>query len=374
MHHTTLPNLVQGARQHEADLVAASARRVAAGERPLQRMEAPTLPFDGAGEAFVSLTGKALTVTTLSVIGTVADTKPLESISQVMDWRSGVIFAERAALAATLKAFASSHKVRTIAYLCRLPVNGRHAVLTDTLAMRFVAPGPPASLETWRTAFGLGRLPLPELLVRLAREAAAGETTVLPGAVADLRRYGKEAAFHLSKGRAEAIRAYKAITRHADLWAAVQHADPLLRETYLRSGDTVTATPFKMLGGLVECHVSTPFKIRPGSSVVVWRDGERGLPATLVDLGFDPGTETLTAKLARPSTGKRRRNGYDQLFDALNSGESFYLTTQPFAGTAAPGGGRRQGSWTFGRSVTRELPLFVSLAAAAPQGSTGGTP
>lgn len=191
-------------------------------------------------------------------------------------------------------------------------------------------------------------------------------TSTARTAVSKLKGYGREIAAYLMKGRAEAIGAYRTVTRRADLWEAVQHADPLLRETYLGLGDTVTATPFKMLGGLVECHVSTPFKIRPGSSVVVWSDGGRGLPATLVDLGFDPEAECLTAKFSKPSVGKRRRNGYDALFDALGADTPFFVTTQPFAGKDAPGGPKgRQDSWTAGQSVTRELPLFVSLAAAA---------
>ena len=338
-------------------------------------MDAPTLSFDGAGETLVYLAGKTLTMSDVGLVtGTVGKTVVDDVPGRVTAWRTGVVFADRAALSATLKALGTSerpHRSRAISYVCRLPVNGQHAVLTDALAMRFVAPGPPSSLETWRAAFRLEGLPTTELLVRLATEAAAGESTVFPGAVADLRRYGKEVSSHLSKGRSEAIGAYKVVTRHADLWNAVQHADPLLREAYLRTGDTVTATPFKMLGGLVECHVSTPFKIRPGSSVVVWRDGERGLPATLVDLGFDPEAERLTAKFAGPATGKRRRNGYNVLFDSLGTGEELFVTTQPFGGSAQPGaGGRNHGTWSAGRSVARELPLFVSLAAAAsPEGS-----
>ena len=369
--HQIPPFDVEGsARPSESDLVARSASQVAAGGPPLLRMKAPTCSFDGAGEAFVYLAGKRLVVAD-PLSNAVMD----DVAAHVTDRRIGVFFADRAALAATLKALGGSPagrgRARAIAYLCRLPMNGQYTVLTDALAMRFVAPGLASALSTWRAAFHLEGCPTTELLVRLANEAAAGETEVVSDAVSNLRRCGREAMAHLFTGRPNAIDAYKAVTRHDDLWAAVLHTDPLLRTAYLRSGDTVAVSPFKPLGGLIECRVSTPFKIRPGSAVVVWRDGESGLPATLVALGFDPEAECLTAKLAPPATGKRRRNGYDALFDATgrpgqSSGETFYATTQPFTGSSLPGAGRRrQGSWSSGRSVTRELPLFVSLAAAA---------
>ena len=369
MHHTAPLGVT------ETESVAESARRVAAGGRPLQRMEAPTLFFQSVAEAFVYLDGKRLVIARIGLAsGAITNATAGDVVGTIVVWRTGVIYADRAALAATQKALGTSekpHRSRAISYICRLPVNGQHAVLTDALAQRFVAPGPAGSLGTWRAAFHLEGLSTPELLVRLAAEASSGDSTVFPAAVAKLRDYGKAIYFDLMQGRSRAVNAYKTTTRHDDLWNAVLHADPLLRDAYLRTGDTITATPFKMLGGIVECNVSTPFKIRPGSAVVVWQDGGQGLPATLVDLGFDQATESLTAKFSTPTTGKRRRNGYDTLFDALNSGESFYVTTQPFDGSGAPGnGGRSPRSWCSGRSVTRELPLFVSLAAAAsPQGS-----
>ncbi len=381
MHRIPPFDVEGGTRPCESDLVSRSPGQVAEGGSPLLRMKAPTCSFDGSGEAFVYLAGKRLAMADLSVLGTINDAVTNDVAARVGTWRPGVIFADRTALAATMKVLGGSPaggaKARAIAYLCRLPMNGQYAVLTDALAMRFVPPGPANALSTWRAAFHLEGLPTPELLVRLAKEAAAGETEVISDAISNLRHHGKEAMMHLFAGRSKAIDAYKAVTRHGDLWAAVQHTDPLLRTAYLDSGDTVAAVPFKPLGGLVECRVSTPFKIRPGSAVLVWRDGESGLPATLVALGFDPEAECLTAKFAPPATGKRRRNGYDALFDATvgrgqSTTETFYVTTQPFTGSAPPGGGRgHQGSWSSGRSVTRELPLFVSLAAVAqPQGSS----
>lgn len=385
MHRTAPFDIPTGARPSEEELVAESAQRVAGGSTPLARMAAPTLSFDNAGEAFVYLDGKRLVMAKGAVLGGISDIVTSGVALQVAEWRTGVVFADRAALNATMKALSDSpsgrRKARTIAYLCRLPLNGQHAVLTDALAQRFVAPGATRALSTWQEAFHLKGASTPELLMRLATHAASGESTVIPDAVSKLRGHGKDAAFHLSKATSGAIEAYKAITRHGDLWSAVEHADPILRESYLRTGDTVAVEPFKMLGGIVEARVSTPFKIRPGSSVLVWRDGDRGLSATMVELGFDPEAEALTARFAKPATGKRRRNGYDVLFDALGSrgkgtGEVLYVTTEPFAGKAAPGGGHKAtGSWTAGRSITRELPLFVSLAAAAAPQSTpsGGT-
>ena len=367
----------------EAERVAASAAQVAAGGRPLLRMEAPSLSFEGSGEAFVYLTGKRLVMVSLSVLGDATSTVTTDVAQKVADWRTGVIFADRAALTATAKALSDSpgarRKARVIAYLSRLPLNGQYAVLTDALALRFVAPAPAASIEGWRGFFHVERIGFTESLLRLATEAAGGETTVIPDAISRLRTSGKSIAFHLFKGPYEQVKAFRSVTRHADLWAALLHSDQITGQAYLRSGDTVVAEPVRMLGGIVEARVSTPFKLRPGSGVLVWRDGDRGLPATLVDLGFDAESEMLTARFSKPASGKRRRNGYDVLFDGLGArgkgnGEALYVTTQPFSGTEAPGGvGNRSTSWTAGRSITRELPLFVSLAAAAsPQGKHSG--
>jgi hypothetical protein len=375
MHRIAPFDIPESARTSEEALVAESARRVAAGGTPLERMVAPSLYFDGAGEVFVQLTQGKLVLRTVSMLGELGDTITSNVANQIVDRRNGVIFVDRAALNAAMKALAADspngqRRARVIAYLCRLPLNSKYAVLTDTLAQRFVAPGPATSLSTWRDAFHLEGVGDFELLVRLAQRAASGETPVIPDAISRLRSYGNSCAFSLFKGRSESIAAYKSITRHGDLWAAVEHTDPILQAHYLRSGDTIAAMPFKMLGGLVEARVSTPFKIRPGSSVLVWKDG-RGLPATMVELGFDPETESLTARFTTPATGKRRHNGYDMLFDALGyrghgTGETFYVTTEPFAGSETPGGKHNMhGSWSAGRSVTRELPLFVSLAAAA---------
>lgn len=384
--HTTAPfDIPASARPSEEELVAESARLVAAGGTPLQRMVAPTLSFDNAGEALVYLEGKRLVMVRTALVGGISETLTSDIASQVAEWRNGVVFADRAALNATTKALGDSpagrRKARVTSYLCRLPLNGQYAVLTEALARRFVAPGPAGVLSTWRGAFHLEGVPTPELLVSLSTCAASGETPVIPDALSRLRGHGKSAAFQLSKGMSEAIGAYRTITRHGDLWSAVEHADPLLRESYLRIGDTVAVEPFKMLGGIVEARVSTPFKIRPGSSVLVWSDGGRGLPATMLELGFDPEAEALTARFTKPATGKRRRNGYDLLLDALGprgkgTGEVLYVTTEPFAGREAPGDSHKaSGSWTAGRSVTRELPLFVSLAAAAaPQGQPSGGP
>lgn len=370
MHYTTPP--LPG--QNEAQLVAESARRVAAGNGPLQRMTSPTLAFQQSGELFVYLEHGQLQMSYISLAGGIRHPTTTDIANEVKRWNNGVIFADRSAFAVTLGLLKKEYEKLTIDAICytmQLALNGRYTILTDALATRYVAPGAPGSLETWREAFHIGKRPMLNLLVALAAKASDGENLVFPNAVSTLQEYGGEILSELSKGWSRAIQAYKVATRHSDLWNAVQHSDSLLRDIYLATGDTISVTPLKMLGGRVECKVSTPFKIRPGSSVVIWQDGGTGLPATFVDLGFDPESESLTGHFAPPTAGKTKRNGYDMLFDSLRSPMKMFVTTQPFVGGTAKssmGSGPLYGLPSRS-NITRDLPLFVSLAAAATPNS-----
>ena len=288
----------------------------------------------------------------------------------VVQW----IFADRRTLTVLLKQMNDSptdrRMAKALAYTSKMPLNGRCHVLTDALALKYTTSAKLTSIAAWKAAFGLGDLDTQQALVELIRLASEGENAVFPAAVPSLTSLGRLAFSKIVSGKQSAIAAYKLITRHHDLWEAVVHSDALLRETAVRRGDTIVATPYKFLGGMVECRVSTPFKIRPGSSVVVWRDDECGLSATLVSLGFDSASESLTARFTSPRVGKSKPNGYKEMFEAAidRSGveRQFYVTTQPFEGTdryISPA--IYSNSWIAGRSVNRELPLFVSLAAAA---------
>ena len=380
MHLTTkIPTGAQTPDGHnltDEEARAESARRVAAGQLPLLRMEAPSLGLNGVGDAFVCLSKGKLSMSTLSMvperIGATAVPES-EIASKVAQWSAGcVLFADRASLSAVLRGLERSGvpkdrmRARAIAYMCRLPLNGRYAVLTDALATRYIAPEPRPTLGTWRAALHVdGQRSTLEAAFELANIAASGEALVTPamkmGSLATLAQTGKHIYEGLCYGESAAVRTFKAINTHVDIWAAIERTDAILRQNAMRSGDTVEATPITMLGGIVECAVTTPFKLRPGSEVIVWRDGTDWLPATLLDLGYDQATEGLTARFAPPQAGKRSRNGYELLFDKTGSGERTLVTSAPYVG----GGGSRGASWSSGQIVTREVPLYVTLAAAA---------
>ena len=372
----TNPEAPKGHILTDDEAKAESARRVAAGHLPLQRMEAPGLVFDDAGDALVWLAGGKLKMATLSVVPELIGPSSVSTemvADTVIEWAKGVVFADRASLSAVLRALERSgspikrQRGRVVSYMTRLPLNSQFTVLTDALASRYVAPGE-STIAAWRSSFRLSQsLSQVEALVALARIAGDGDVTVLPKALATLAASGVKIRTLLNGGHGSAVHAYNAVNSHVELWSTVERTDPLLRLASLRSGDTVTATPFKMIGGIVECLVSTPFKLRPGSSVIVWADGGPGLPATLLDLGYDPASGTLTARFTTPATRKRRSNGYDMIFDKIGSGESVFVTTEPYTGSGgkfAPSlkGGRQ---WKSGQTISRELPLYVSLAAAA---------
>lgn len=208
-----------------------------------------------------------------------------EIASKVAHWAAGcVVFADRASLSAVVRRLERSESVadrlrgRSIAYLCRLPLNGNTPSSPTLWPPRYVAPEPKPTLGTWRTSLGIDRqLPTLQAIGELAKTAASGEVPVTPTAPRVLAESGKGIYGDLSAGAPAVVRTFKAINNHVDLWSAVERTDALLRQNALGSGDTVEAVPFKMLGGIVECTVSTRFKLRPGSEVLVWQDDAAGI-------------------------------------------------------------------------------------------------
>jgi hypothetical protein len=144
-----------------------------------------------------------------------------------------------------------------------------------------------------------------------------------------------------------------------EMWGAFQRTDRYLRSSFLRTGDVVKVTPFKCLGGIIEATATTPFKLRPGSSVFVF-DDNTGYEVSLLDLGFDNNAQSLTARFAAS-----KNSGYDMLADPARRGSEFWVTSAPFHVNQRGGPGAvRQGA-AGGEPIARELPLYVSLAAAA---------
>ncbi|MHB1599480.1 MAG: hypothetical protein ACYCXY_11480 [Acidimicrobiales bacterium] len=112
-------------------------------------MEAPGLGLTGTGDAIVYISNGKVTLSVQTVSGGAKSVVSEQEIAgTVAQWSAGsVVFADRASLSAVVRQLERSGaegdrlRARSIACLCRLPLNGQYAILTDVLAVRYVAPG-----------------------------------------------------------------------------------------------------------------------------------------------------------------------------------------------------------------------------------------
>jgi hypothetical protein len=282
-----------------------------------------------------------------------------------------MIFTDRATLNAVTKVlnrtgdYKAKKAAQVITYMTKVPMAYQSVVLTDALASKYWAPTGCNTLSGWMAAFGMPTSPPATGAIRaLIERASDGTMTMFPAALSEASVKGLFDS--LRAGKKSSIDAYRKINSHMEMWGAVQRTDRHLRSSFLRTGDVVKVTPFKCHGGIIEATATTPFKLRPGSSVFVFNDTD-GLEATLLDLGFDNETQSLTARFTN-STGfggdRRKRSGYDMLADPARRGTEFWVTSAPFQANNR-GGSRSTRANGGGDTVVRELPLYVSLAAAA---------
>jgi hypothetical protein len=348
-----------------------SSERVAVGQLPLLRTEIPGMPRDCDEHGFMFVISGGAKPVILESNGSSDRIGPnAEEIIDLYEQGHRMLFTDRATLSAVLRVlnrtgnYKNKKAAQVIAYLAKLPMAYHAVVLTDALALKYWAPVGCDDLAGWVAAFGMTSMSDVGAIRSLIERAGEGTSPVFPCAFG--YRLGRGLFRSLRAGKRSSIDAYRKINSHMEMWGAVQRTDRHLRSSFLRTGDVVKVTPFKCLGGIIEATATTPFKLRPGSSVFVF-DDSAGYEVSLLDLGFDSGTQSLTARFAPSTFGSKRTksNGYDMLADPARRGSEFWVTSAPFqANRRTNPGDVRQGTVGDG-APTRELPLYVSLAAAA---------
>jgi hypothetical protein len=366
-------------REYDAKMKEASGARVADGKTPTPRLSSPSLY--GTDDNLVQLRlnengqvvlghlgadvrgnlspmiGKALKATNLS------DLLHTSGLPEIM-------FDDQRTLAVALKSLSAStvrqhsRDARIVKYLANQPGMARCCVLTDLLSQRFWAT-PTMNADVigdWSAVFGLGTLSESERFSTLVDRVSAGKSDVLTAP--NFRISAKFIADSLLRNNSSKAETFTALQNHNDVWEAVCGSDPLLYERGLLVGSTARIVPIDRDGVFVLCEVSTPFKLRPGNSIMVFGGVfPKGLPLKLVSLDFDAATGKLIAKITGSQTksNKGEPKGFFFLSDETQRGHEFFAINEPFLGggknfakkaTAAAKGGKR------------EIPLDVSLAAS----------
>lgn len=256
---------------------------------------------------------------------------------------------------------------RQLAAARTFPISSRLVVLTEVLSEMFWLPrGRNAGdINEWADAFGIR--PGGDMLDQLYRKAGL-DGVDSPDAGTGAAKLAKYENCALEDARlsnlAAACRAYKKIGNVGEFFDVMAAKDPALTERNIIAGRISTVRTIAYGDGVYRCVVSTPFKQRTGSRVVVW-DAEAGHP------GYKSGTPAQLSGTSLNAAGELvahfdapRQNG---LFERRGT---VVVAPQPFI----MAGGKGDASiWTKAitgrngdgrKAVRREVDLEVILAGS----------
>lgn len=377
-------------REFDALMHEKSAQRVMAGKGPLPRMSVPTLYSRESSTVYLA-SGSSGAVRAIGWTHEARDkdnnkqhSPALQGISAARNLTAteianfftstsllDVCFVDRASLLAAVKLLSASkvgaeNRVgRVVKYLAAQPAMSRCSVLTTALAQKYWTPTDfnASDFNAWaamlrvdpdQTRFERAKL--------LAERARAGKKEVIPAA--NFTTSSNTIANSLLRWNSAKVEAFTAVQSHNDLWEAVCGSDPLLYERGLLVGSTARIVPICYEGGVLEAEASTPFKLRPGSNIMVFGGVfPKGLPVRLNALDFNADTGKLIAKIVRVTKKSRKGepDGFFFLSDETSRGKEFYAISEPFTGG---GGFSPRAKATDGKMRSRDIPLDVSLAAS----------
>ncbi len=377
-------------REFDALMHEESAQRVLSGKGPVPRMSVPTLYAKENSTLFLA-SGSSGAVRAIGWAHEVRDkdgnrqhSPALAGISttrnltttEIANFFTGtslldVCFVDRASLIATVKLLSAS-KIgtesrvgRVVKYLAAQPAMSRCSVLTTALAQKYWTPTDfnASDFNAWAAMFKVDAdLTRFERSKILAERARAGKKEVIPAA--NFVTSSNTIANSLLRWSGAKVEAFTAVQNHNDMWEAVCGSDPLLYERGLLIGSTARIVPISYDGGVIDAEVSTPFKLRPGSNIMVFGGVfPKGLPVRLNALDFDADSGKLIAKIVRVAKKPKRGepDGFFFLSDDTSRGKEFHAINEPFMGG---GGFSPRAKASDGKMRSRDIPLDVSLAAS----------
>jgi len=366
-----------------------SAEQVATGGHPLMRMSAPTLTT--TPEAMVVIgAGRSGAVRCIAKTPDLPSTHPMlhVPVSQNLTAQTladlftttglvDVVIADRITVRAVVGILAKDTNPKSkwlskiIGYLARRPAINQCAVLTDALAEKFWCPaGSNADdLRMWGQALGMTASRYGGV-----RELIAACTDGVPSVVvgrSNLRNSSSDVTSAMLRGNKARVDAFDALGTHEGMWAALQGSDPVLYRRGLRTGSTVALTIADNMSSHLTCSVSTPCKLRTGSTVVAFTTNGTVFQVRLERMDFDPATEQLQVVLG-PGTGTKilgsggLRNQWTMMCQYPVGSDGFCAITAPFMGRSSSrfAGAQRFGPAVAARRPNRSVPLDVALAAA----------
>lgn len=352
----------------EAARKAESAKAVADGGRPLMRIGSAPVPHSSWGRPVDVVFVKDGVLYRDSHYGSL-HVETAEHLQSVDELRV-VVFADQGALrlaVKTLENAGAQQAARAIPYLVRQGYTSSFVCLTTSLAVRWWDPfRGKGLLQQWAKAMGASGASTPQTVRHLYALLASGE---LPSVSVDAAA-GKLAQVAKLPGLANQFKAYDLARALSEQWAAMLRRDPNLLGRYLLSGEVVRCDPLRFGGGLILGRLSTPCKLRSGSSGKVLVFDNNGLEVAVDLKRFlahdDHGNEGLFAELRVGKWGR----GADTLLRSWQMGGSWLLTEAPMA----PRSSHRRAMWLVGkRSVpaadttgtsVREAPVDVVLAGS----------
>jgi len=382
--------------EFDADCHQRSANQVADGGMPIVRLAAGTLTVDP--EATVVLgSGKSGAVRVLT------QSRGLPSKHPTLRLPSGInleaqtladmftstglvdtVLADQATVRAVAKILAASadtkikRLARIVTYLAKQPAINQCAVLTTALAAKFWSPSGPRQaddLTMWSQAFGLDGTGRFDNVRDLVSFASVGESPVIRRS--DLRTSSQAVTSALLRGNKAKVDAFESLQSHGDLWSAVEGSDPHLYRRGLLVGSTVAMSPIKRNGIQLVADVSTPFKLRTGSEILVFcpdKLSDELIRGVLNHMDFDTETDRLQVELGPPRIRTKKSSAasadsgqWERLCSRTNFGRhDLFAITAPYMGWSGFRGGRsRNGAQAANTGASsREVPLDVALAAA----------
>lgn len=384
--------------QFDADSHAESTQRVSQGRPPLPRLAAGTLTVTSKATIVLGCGNSgAVRVVTRSVeLGTkhslsIPVGRNLE-VTEIADMFTAtglldVVMADNATVSAVAKILAASKDpkqkrlAKIVLYLSKQPAINQCSVLTAALAAKFWTPGGTKhshDLSMWGRAFGLNGTGRYSNVSELVVVACSGESPIVK--LGNLRNSSSNVTSALLRGNRARVNAFDALSKHGDFWAAIEGSDPVLYRRGVLIGSTASITPIvRHDGARLTAAVSTPFKLRDGTEILVFSPTAQTLEvrkAVLHHMDFDTDSNRLRVTIGPVvTTGKNRAargrslasEQWESLCRPSNIGRELFAITAPYLGGGFRGGkGKTAGGGTQPTGRTgRDIPLDVALAAAA---------
>lgn len=370
--------------QYDASHTKASLEHVAAGGAPIARMGSATLTtllpscvtlaHVGRGVRMVRIGEEIVDpkIVELAHVGTLTAEHLATLLSTSL---VDVLFVDRGAVSAATRTLASSpdkniaRLARIVTYLAKCPVVNQCAVLTSALATKFWAPEPKKSddIGAWASWFKVGDTTNP--LTAVPDLVGLATTGVPPLFDPLFRAQSGAATAALLRGRAGSTDAFVAISHLMDTWRSIENIDPILCQRSVLTGEAARIVPLERSGSNVIATISTPLKLRPGSTVLLFEPGvtTQELPVVLASLDFDSDAGMLLARFGSTrldpfSKRQARRNGFDVLLGRESIGKEFLIAAKPYVPRSASF--RPKGSGvSSGLGSTLAIPLDIALAA-----------